>query len=81
MARRGELTKARLLLDHGAEIDAVDDEFRSTPLGFAARWGQRGMVRLLLDRGADRRLAGAEWAGPAAWARRKGHGAIAADLA
>jgi uncharacterized protein len=81
MARRGELTKARLLLDHGAEIDAVDDEFRSTPLGFAARWGQRGMVRLLLDRGADRRLAGAEWAGPAAWARRKGHDAIAADLA
>ena len=77
MARRGELTKARLLLDHGAEIDAVDDEFKSTPLGFAARWGQAAMVRLLLDHGADRRSAGAGWAEPAAWARRKGHDAIA----
>jgi hypothetical protein len=81
MARRGELTKASLLLDHGAEIDAVDDEFKSTPLGFAARWGQRGMVRLLLDHGADRRRAGAEWAEPAAWARKEGgHVMIAADL-
>jgi len=81
MARRGAIAKARLLLDHGADIDAVDDEFQSTPLGFAARWGQREMVRLLLDRGADRRRAGAEWAGPAAWARRKGHDVIADDLA
>jgi uncharacterized protein len=81
MARRGATVRARLLLDHGAEIDAIDDEFRSTPLGFAARWGQRKMVRLLLDRGADRRRAGAEWAVPATWARRKGHAAIAADLA
>jgi uncharacterized protein len=81
MARRGALTRARLLLDHGADIDAVDEEFRSTPLGFAARWGQREMVRLLLDRGADRTRAGAEWAVPAAWARLKGHREIAADLA
>jgi ankyrin repeat protein len=80
MSRRGETVRARLLLDYGAGIDAIDDEFKSTPLGFAARWGQRKMVRLLLDRGADRRLAGAAWAEPAAWARRKGHRAIADDL-
>jgi len=80
MARRGALTKVRLLLDHGADIDAIDEEFRSTPLGFAARWGQRDTVRLLLDRGADRRRAGAAWAEPVVWARRKGHGAIAGDL-
>jgi ankyrin repeat protein len=73
MAQIGELRRARLLLDHGAEIDAVDDEFRSTPLGLAARWGREKMVRLLLDRGADRERAGAEWATPREWARRKGH--------
>ena len=44
MARLGEIRKATLLLDRGADIDAVDQEFRSTPLGFAARWGQREMV-------------------------------------
>ena len=42
MARLGEIRKATLLLDRGADIDAVDQEFQSTPLGFAARWGQRG---------------------------------------
>ena len=63
------------------EIDAIDQEFRSTPLGLAARWGHRRLVRLLLDRGADRHAAGAEWATPLAWARKKGHDAIAADLA
>jgi ankyrin repeat protein len=81
MARKGALTKARLLLDRGADLDAIDDEFKSTPLAFAARWGQRKMVGLLLDRGADRRRAGADWAEPAAWARRRGHTAIEADLA
>ena len=80
MAQLGDVRKATLLLDHGADINAVDEEFRSTPLGFAARWGRRSMVRLLLDRGADRHAAGAEWATPLAWARAKGHRRIAADL-
>ena len=76
MAQLGDVRKATLLLDHGAGIDAVDEEFRSTPLGLAARWGHLEMVRLLLDRGADPALAGADWATPRAWARRKGHKAI-----
>ncbi len=80
MAQLGDVRKATLLLDHGADINAVDDEFRSTPLGLAARWGRRGMVRLLLDRGADRNAAGADWAAPREWARRKGHTTIEADL-
>ena len=80
MAQIGDVARATLLLDHGADINAVDDEFRSTPLGFAARWGRRGMVRLLLDRGADRDAAGAEWATPLAWARKKGRRGIEADL-
>jgi hypothetical protein len=38
MAWEGDVRKAVLLLDHGADLDAIDDEFRSTPLGIAARW-------------------------------------------
>jgi hypothetical protein len=80
MAGEGNAEKARLLLKHGAEIDAVDDEFRSTPLGFAARWGRRDLVMLLLDHGADPNVAGAPWATPLAWAEKKGHPEIARDL-
>ena len=80
MAAEGEREKARLLVDHGAEIDAVDEEYRSTPLGLAARRGQRDLVRFLLDRGADPDLAAAPWATPMAWARKKGFEDIAAML-
>jgi ankyrin repeat protein len=73
MAAKGEVHKARLLLDHGATIDAIDDEYRSTPLGVAARRGQRAMVALLLERGADPSAGGAPWATPLAWAQSKGH--------
>ena len=80
MAQSGDVAKARLLLDHGADINAVDDEYRTTPLGMAARWGQRKMVALLLERGADPNKAGAAWSTPLAWARKKEHGAVASDL-
>ena len=73
MAAEGELRKARLLLDHDAEVDMIDDEYRSTPLGVAARRGQDAMVELLLQRGADPVAAGASWAAPLAWAEKKGH--------
>ena len=72
-ATEGDVAKARLLLDHGADVNAIDDEYRSTPLGMAARWGQREMVELLLGRGADPNAAGATWATPVAWAHAKNH--------
>lgn len=80
MAREGKLTRARLLLDHGADINAIDEEYRSTPLGLAVRWGQTKMVQLLLDRGADPNKAGATWATPLAWAKKKEHGDLIANL-
>jgi ankyrin repeat protein len=80
MAAEGEVGKARLLLDHAASIDAIDEEYRSTPLGLAARRGQLALVELLLDRGADVQLAGTPWAMPLAWAVKKGHDAVAARL-
>jgi uncharacterized protein len=80
MAFTGDVEKARLLLDHGADFDAIDDEYSSTPLGYAARWGNREIVSLLLKRGADPNKTGAAWATPLAWAIRKGHAEIEADL-
>ncbi|WP_157898757.1 ankyrin repeat domain-containing protein [Luteitalea pratensis] len=77
MAAEGELGKARLLVDHGAAIDAIDEEYQSTPLGLAARRGQRILVEFLLTRGAHPQAAGASWATPLSWARRYGHGDIA----
>jgi uncharacterized protein len=80
MAFTGYIRKARLLLDHGADINAIDEEYQSTPLGYAAHWGKREMVAFLLERSADPNTAGAPWAAPLAWARKKGHADIEADL-
>jgi ankyrin repeat protein len=76
MAHTGDVPKARLLIEHGADLNYVDDEYRSTPLGYAARWGHVEMVRLLLDSGAHPTKAGASWATPLAWARKKNHVAV-----
>jgi len=80
MAAEGELAKAKLLADHGADIDALDEEYRATPLGLAARRGQGDLVSFLLERGADPDLGAAPWATPLAWARKRGHQGIAAEI-
>jgi ankyrin repeat protein len=79
-AAKGDMVKARLLLDYGAGIDTIDEEYRSTPLGCAARWGQREMAAFLLQRGADPNRGGAVWSTPLAWAQKKGHTELEADL-
>ena len=73
MAHTGDVSKARLLIEHGADVDCIDDEYRSTPLGYAARWGHVEMVKLLLDWGADPENSGASWSTPLAWAKKKNH--------
>ena len=49
-AGKGQLSVAAFLLDHGANIEGVDNH---VPLLAAARNGNRAMVELLLSRGAD----------------------------
>jgi ankyrin repeat protein len=62
-AAAGDPDTVRLLLDHGAELDARDDNYHGTPLGYATvssgeshrvdgDWA--ATVQLLLDAGADR---------------------------
>jgi ankyrin repeat protein len=61
MAQNGDLGAARLLLDHGAELDVIEDEYRSIAARLAARWGRRPLVELLLSRGANPEGRRAAW--------------------
>jgi RNA polymerase sigma factor (sigma-70 family) len=76
-ARTGDVEKAALFIDHGADLHARDEDICSTPLGWAAKFGQIRMVELLLSRGAKPNLPDdPPWATPLAWAMRRGHGEI-----
>lgn len=71
------VARATLLLDAGASLGKRDPLLRSTPLGWACRWGRRDLVRLYAARGADVVEADAEpWATPLAWATKGDHGEI-----
>jgi ankyrin repeat protein len=77
----GNVECAAILLDAGANISARDDEYRSTPLAWAARTNAAPMVEFLLARGARTNLPDDEpWATPLAWAERRQHARIAALL-
>ena len=80
----GESARVRfcaMLLDRGARLDLRDDLLKSTPLGWACRWGRKAMVEFLLSRGAPAHEPDAEpWATPLAWANKMGHSEIAALL-
>lgn len=65
---RPHLDVMQLFIEAGADLHARDEEYRSTPLGWAARWGRREAVELLPD--------DPPWATPPAWAQNKGHIAI-----
>ncbi|GAA3410513.1 ankyrin repeat domain-containing protein [Paenibacillus hodogayensis] len=80
-AYRGQTAVAALLLEFGADPDAIDQEHGTTPLGWAAKAGQTDMVRWLLEQGADPRLpAGEPRLTPSAWAERRGHADLAVML-
>jgi ankyrin repeat protein len=77
-AANGDIPIAEVLLDFGADINSIETEWYSTPLGWAARHGQKTMVEWLLKEGADpSQPKNTPWALPLAWAERRGHKEIA----
>jgi ankyrin repeat protein len=83
LAARGtaaeQVAFATVLLDAGARLDVRDDLLKSTPLGWACRWGRVELVQLFLRWGADPIEDDAEpWATPRAWAEAKDHPAVLA---
>jgi len=62
---------AAILLDHGARLDLRDDLLKSTPLGWACRWGRKELVELLISRAAHRSMNRTQSRGPH---RRPGRG-------
>jgi ankyrin repeat protein len=72
---------ATAILDAGARLDLRDNLLKSTPLGWACRWGRAELAKLLLERGADPIEPDAEpWATPRAWAEKKGRHDLVAIL-
>jgi ankyrin repeat protein len=68
---------AAMLIDHGARLDLRDDLLKSTPLGWACRWGRLEMAEVLVARGALVEETDTEpWATPIAWAKRMNHSQI-----
>jgi ankyrin repeat protein len=77
----GAVERAAILLDAGANLSARDEEYRSTPLAWAARTNATEMVAFLLARGAPTNLPDDEpWATPLAWAERRDHTEIVSML-
>jgi hypothetical protein len=82
-AASGDEDIARLLINRKAKLDAVSPKESGayTPLMMAAREGQAGVARLLLEQGANARLLNTEGLSAAQIAERAGHGDIAAAIA
>jgi len=77
----GAIERATILLDAGANVSARDDEYRSTPLAWAARTNALPVAAFLLARNAPTNLPDDEpWTTPLAWAGRRGHAEMAALL-
>ncbi|HYN07867.1 MAG TPA: ankyrin repeat domain-containing protein [Vicinamibacterales bacterium] len=76
-ARQGDVEKAAIFLDHGANLHARDEELCTTPLGYAAHAGKLRMVEFLLRSGAKPTLPDdLAWATPIALATHRRHNEI-----
>ena len=69
----------RLLLEHGAEVDAAAPN-GTTPLMMAAQYGSEDSVRLLLERGADPNRRNQRELNAADFAKLAGRDSLAARL-
>lgn len=67
--RQGDADRVEALLDADAGLARQRDKSGATPLHYAALEGQRGIARLLIERGADINSTDDEFgATPAGWA-------------
>ena len=72
----GHIDAGQLLLDKGAEINAIPGgfDFAGTGLHYAALNGHRAMVDFLLEHGADRNVKDTKVGSTASgWAAHGGH--------
>jgi len=72
MAVLGDPKAIQLLVDAGADINAVDDEGNS-PLHVAVKWRQAEAASLLIACGADRQIRNSKGSTPAEVARSDGY--------
>ena len=81
IGRSGDVNAAELFLEFGANPHAVDEEYRTTPLGWAAKNGQKEFVEYWLKKFPESRDIDSpdvpHWATPLAWAQKRGHQEIA----
>ncbi|MCC9656900.1 ankyrin repeat domain-containing protein [Rhodopirellula halodulae] len=70
----------KLLLDHGADVNLVDNEENFSPLMFAAAEGQLEVVELLLKAGADPTKADIDGETAIDFANSNGHAEVAKRL-
>ena len=68
-ASEGNLDRAKMLLDLGADLHSIDVQARTNALGYAARNGQVEMVKFFLEQGADKTPDVPEWAQPLKYAQ------------
>ena len=79
-AARGEAEIGRLLIEHGADVNARGGARAATPLHAAAVCGHRELVNLLLGANADRKAVDDLGATAEEWAESFGHSELAAYL-
>ena len=80
MAVKGQVEAAKLFIRYGANPSLIDEEFCSTPLGWAAKFGQYEFAKMLLMEFPEAKTHNPEgipsWATPLAWAKKRGHNKI-----
>jgi ankyrin repeat protein len=76
MLESDRIAFARILVEHDAHLNVLDDLLLSTPLGWAVRWNRYELAEFYLQNGAVPDLSGAEWSTPRAWAEKQGNDRI-----
>ena len=68
-AAYGNLDRAKMLIDLGADLHLIDVQSHTNALGYAARQGQVEMVKFFLEQGADKNPDVPDWATPLRYAK------------